>query len=148
MTALSVKVITQSSMPYACILAISNSWSIKLKTLKKSVIRIPLKPLLSKNLRNFSIKEVWYNKNLFHEISLSFPELFIIRKYVQIGFKNKGSPYFFLRSRGQKMKILQKLNKRDCFCLHSRFNFLWRFSKNLIYKINIWFNFAFGSFFE
>ena len=29
----------------------------------------------------------------------------------------------------KRSKILQKLNKRDCFCLHSWFHFAWRFSR-------------------
>ena len=32
------------------------------------------------------------------EISLNFPELFVIGKYVKIKFKSKGSPYYFLSS--------------------------------------------------
>ena len=37
----------------------------------------------------------------------------------------------------KRSKILQKLNKWDCFCLHSWFHFLWRF------PCKIWF--VFGS---
>ena len=49
--------------------------------------------------------------------------MFIIGKYVKFRFKNRGSPYYFLSSRGQKIKKIQKLNKGDCFCLHSGFHF-------------------------
>ena len=64
-------------------------------------------------------------KNLANEISLNFPELFIIGKYAKIRFKNRGQPRYFLEVK--RSKILQKLNKRGCFCLHSWFHFLWRF---------------------
>ena len=57
------------------------------------------------------------------EISLNFPELFIIGKYVKIRFKNRGSPCYFLSSRGQKIKNVTKIEE-DCFCLHSWFHFL------------------------
>ena len=57
------------------------------------------------------------------EISLNFPELIIKGKDVNIRFKNRGSSCYFLSSRSRKIKILQKLNKRDCFCLHSWFHF-------------------------
>ena len=35
-------------------------------------------------------------EKLVDEISLNFPELFIIGKYVKIRFKNFGSPCYFL----------------------------------------------------
>ena len=38
------------------------------------------------------------------EISLNFPELSIKGKYVKNGLKNRGSPYYFLSSRDQKIK--------------------------------------------
>ena len=43
-------------------------------------------------------------QKLVDQISLNFPELFIIRKYVKIRFKNKLTMLFsqFLRSRDQK----------------------------------------------
>ena len=37
-----------------------------------------------------------------------FPELFIIRKYVKIRFKNCGSPCYFLSSRDEKIKNVTK----------------------------------------
>ena len=43
------------------------------------------------------------------KISLNFPELFIIGKYVKIMFKNMGSPCYFLSSRGQKIKNITKI---------------------------------------
>ena len=51
-------------------------------------------------------------QKLVDEISLNFPGLFIIGKYVKIKFENWESPCYFQRSRGQKLNI------RDCFCLH------------------------------
>ena len=50
----------------------------------------------------------------------------------------------------KRSKVLQKLNKRDFFFTFSFFSFfLWRFSRKiLIYTINIWVNFVFGSYFE
>ena len=56
--------------------------------------------------------------------------------------KNRGSPYYFLSSRGQKIKHI------NCFCLHSWFHFLAFLAQKLIYTINIWFNVVFGSFLE
>ena len=56
---------------------------------------------------------------IFDEIFLNFPKLFIIENYVKIRFKNRGALCYFLSSRGQKIKILQKLKERDC--LHSWF---------------------------
>ena len=66
-------------------------------------------------------------KKLVDEISLNFPELFIIGQYVKIRFKNKGSPCYFLSSRGQKIKHITKIEQN--FCPRSWFHFLWRFSR-------------------
>ena len=54
-------------------------------------------------------------------MSLNFSKMFSIKKHVKIMFKNREWSYYFLSSRGQKIKILQKLNKRDCSCLHPWF---------------------------
>ena len=63
-------------------------------------------------------------QKLVDEISLHFPVLFFMGKYVKIRFGNRGSPCYFLSSRAQIIKkLLQNLNKRDCFCLHSGFHF-------------------------
>ena len=50
----------------------------------------------------------------------------------------------------KRSKILQKLNKRHCFCLHFLvyLDFTFFCKSKLIYTINIWFNFMFGSFSE
>ena len=61
--------------------------------------------------------------------------------------KNQGTNKQF--SRGQKIKILQKFNNRDWFCLHSCFHFYGasRGKTDVHNKYGI-FNFVFGSFFE
>ena len=41
-------------------------------------------------------------EKLADDISLNVLELLIIEKYVKIRFKSKGSPCYFLSSRGQK----------------------------------------------
>ena len=46
------------------------------------------------------------------EISLNFPDLFIIEKYVKIRFKNHGSPCYFLNSRGQKIYNITKTEQK------------------------------------
>ena len=88
-----------------------------------------------------------YDKiKLVDEISLIFPEL-IIGKYVKIRFKNRGSPCYFLSSRGQKIKNITKLNKRNCFCLHSWLHVLWHFLHKNWFTQQIY-DFVFGSYFE
>ena len=88
-------------------------------------------------------------QKLVDEISLNFPELFIIGKYIKIKFKNRASPYYFLSSRGQKIENTTKIEPKQLFL----FKFLVSFfmaclAQKLIYTINIWFNFVLGSFFE
>ena len=46
-------------------------------------------------------------------MSLNFPELFIKGKYVKIRFKNRGSPCYFLSSRGQKIKNITKIEQKE-----------------------------------
>ena len=48
---------------------------------------------------------------LVDEIYLSFPELFIIEKYVKIRSINRGLPYYFVEVK--RSKIIQKPNKRE-----------------------------------
>ena len=48
----------------------------------------------------------------------------------------------------KRSKILQKLNKRDCPFIFLVSFFMAFLAQKLIYTINIWFNFVFGSFFE
>ena len=79
-------------------------------------------------------------------ISLNFPELFIIEKYVKIRFKNRGPPCYFLEVK--RSKILQKLNKRDCFCnILSLIFYGVSHAKTDLHNKCI-FNFVFDSFFE
>ena len=49
------------------------------------------------------------------KISLNFPKLFIIGKYVKIRFKNRGSPCYFLSSRGQKIENITKIEQKGLF---------------------------------
>ena len=96
-----------------------------------------------------NLKEVWYTKNLFMKFLLTFPELFIIEKYVKIRFKNRGSPCYFLSSRGQKIKNITKIEQKRLFLFTFLVSFFMAFlAQKLIYTINIWFNFVFGSFFQ
>ena len=44
-----------------------------------------------------------------------------MEKYVKIRFKNRGSPCYFLSSRGQKIKNITKFEQ--ILCLHSGFHF-------------------------
>ena len=52
---------------------------------------------------------------LVDEISLNFPELFIIGKYVKIRFKNRGLPCYFLSSRDRKIKNITKIEQKRLF---------------------------------
>ena len=63
-------------------------------------------------------------KKLADEISLNFPELFVRGKYLKIRFRNRGHHAIFSVLEVKRSIILQKLNKRDYFCLHSWFQFL------------------------
>ena len=86
---------------------------------------------------------------LVDEISLRFLVLFIIGKYVKVRFKSRGSPYYFLSSRGQKIKnITQIKQKRLLLFTVLVLCFMIFLAKKLIYTTNIWFNFVFGSFYE
>ena len=71
------------------------------------------------------------------EISLNFPELFIIGKYVKIRFENRGSPCYFLSSRGQKIKNITKTEQKRLFLFTSLVSFFMTFlAQKLIYTIN------------
>ena len=48
-------------------------------------------------------------------------------KYVKSGLKTGRHHAIFWFLEVKRSKILHKLNKRDCFCLHSWLHFLWRF---------------------
>ena len=57
----------------------------------------------------FLILRRYDTTKLVDEISLDFPESFIIGKYVKIKFKNCGVPCYFLSSRGLKIKNITKI---------------------------------------
>ena len=76
-------------------------------------------------------------QKLVNEISLNFPELFFTGKYVNIRFKNRVSPCYFLSYRDQKSEILQILNKRDCFTYILGFIFMAFLVQKLIYTVTI-----------
>ena len=48
-------------------------------------------------------------KKLVDEISSNFSELLTVGKYLKMRFKNRGSPCYFLSSRGQKIKNITKI---------------------------------------
>ena len=50
-----------------------------------------------------------------NEISLNFPELFIVEKYAKIGFKNQGWSCYFLNSSGQKIRNITKMEHTRLF---------------------------------
>ena len=75
--------------------------------------------------------------------------MLILRKYVKIRFKNRGSPCYFLSSWGQKIKNITKTEHTRLFLLTFFVSFFMAFlEQKLIYAINIGFNFVPGSFFE
>ena len=97
-------------------------------------------------------KELYLRKydtiKLDDEISLNFPELFIIGRCIKIRFKNRASPCYFLSSRGQKINNITKMEHTRLFLFTLLVSFLMAsLAQRLIYTINIWFNFVPGSFF-
>ena len=69
---------------------------------------------------------------------LTFPELFIIEKYVKIRFKNRGSPCYFLSSSGQKIKNVTKIEQKRLFLFTFLVSFFMAFlAQKLIYTTNI-----------
>ena len=76
-------------------------------------------------------------QNLVDQISLNFPELFIIAKYVKVRFKNSGSPCYFLSSRDQKIKNITKIEYTRLFLFTFLVSFFMGFlARKLIYTIN------------
>ena len=70
-------------------------------------------------------------------------------KVVKIRFKTRGSPRYFLSSRGQKIKNITKIEQKRRFLFTFLVSFFMAFLvQKLIYTINIWLNFVFGSCFE
>ena len=71
------------------------------------------------------------------------------RKICKIRFKNRGSPCYFLSSRGQKFKNITKIEQKWLFLFTFLFLFFMVFlALKLICTTNTWFNFVFGSFLE
>ena len=60
------------------------------------------------NIQDLTLRGYYDTIKLVNEISVNFPELFIIGNYVKIRFKNRGSSCYFLEVK--RSKILQKLN--------------------------------------
>ena len=54
-------------------------------------------------------------KKLADEISSNFPESLTVGKYLKMRFKNRGSPCYFLSSRGQKIKNITKIEQKRLF---------------------------------
>ena len=54
-------------------------------------------------------------KKLADEISSNFPESLTVVKYLKMRFKNRGSPCYFLSSRGQKIKNITKIEQKRLF---------------------------------
>ena len=70
-------------------------------------------------------------------------------KYVKSRFKNRGSPYHFLSSRGKKIKSITKIELKRLFLFTLLVSFFMAFLvQKLISTIKIRFNFMFGSFFN
>ena len=68
---------------------------------------------------------------------------------MKIKFKNRRSPCYFLSSRVQKIKNITKIKQKRLFLFTFLVSYFTAFLvQKLIYTINIWFNFVFGSFFE
>ena len=96
-----------------------------------------------------TFQEVWYNENASMKFLWIFLSCSFIRKYVKIRFKNRGSPCYFLSSKGQKIKDITKIGQKRLFLFTFLVSFFMAFlAQKLIYTINIWFNFVFDSIFE
>ena len=75
-------------------------------------------------------QEGMIQQKLAYEISLIFPELIIIGKYLKIRFKNWGRLCYFLSSRGQKIKNITKIEHARLILFTFLVSFfLWRFSR-------------------
>ena len=77
-------------------------------------------------------------EKLADEISLNYPDLFIIEKYVKTEFKNSESPCYFLSSRGQMIKNITKIKQERLFLFTFLVSFFMGFlAQKLICTINI-----------
>ena len=73
-------------------------------------------------------------QTLVDEVLLNFPELLITGKHVKIRFKNRGSPCYFLSSRGQKIKNITKIEQKRLFLFTFLVSFFMAFlAQKLIY---------------
>ena len=94
------------------------------------------------------IKEVWYNKNF----PIKCLQIFSSVSYRKIcknqNLKTGGHHAIFSILVVKELKTITTLEQKWLF-LFTLFLFFTKFlMQKLIYKINIWFNFVFGSFFE
>ena len=77
-------------------------------------------------------------KKLNDKIYSNFPELLIIEKDVKISSKNRGSPCYFLTSRGQKFKDITEVIPNILFLFTFFVSFFMGFlTQRLIYTMNI-----------
>ena len=73
-----------------------------------------------------------------NEFSLNFPKLLIIGKYVKIGFKKRGSPYYFFSSRSRKIKNITNIEQKRLFLFTFLVSLFTAFlTRTLIYTINL-----------
>ena len=68
-------------------------------------------------------------QKIVHKISLNFPELFIIGKYIKIRLKTGGTHAIFSVLEVKRSKTLQKLTKDTVFVFVFWFHFSWHFSR-------------------
>ena len=95
------------------------------------------------------IKEVWYNKNF----PIKCLQIFSSVSYRKIcknqNLKTGGHHAIFSILVVKELKTITTLEQKWLFLFTFLFLFFTKFlMQKLIYKINIWFNFVFGSFFE
>ena len=74
---------------------------------------------------------------LVDEISLNFPELFMIEKYAKIRLKNRGPPCYFLEVKRSK-NITKVEQKRLCLFTFLISFFMAVLAQKLTYAINIY----------
>ena len=96
---------------------------------------------------NHKVQLKWYIKKIVNEISINLPELFITGKYVKIKFKNGVTVLLQRVLEVKRSKMLQKIEELSLFTFLVSF-FMGVLVQKLIYPINKWLNFVFGSCFE
>ena len=93
------------------------------------------------------LKEIWYNKNLWWNL-FKFSWIVHYRKICKNQVQKQGAPCYFLSSRGQKIKNITKLSKRDfSVCILGCIFYGISRPKTELHTKYIWFNFVFGSVF-